>query len=70
MTLTGSAALFSNGAPAAPAPAPGSQPFGRIQEWPAQAPASAPGICDPAPHGRRMARIQFCQGSESRRILH
>ncbi|MEY8800773.1 hypothetical protein AB9K35_10690 [Leisingera sp. XS_AS12] len=70
MTLTGFAALFADGAPSAPAPAPGSHPYSRINDLPAGHPASRPGIADPAPHGRRMSRIQFSQGGESRKLLH
>ena len=70
MTVPGFAALFADGAPAAPAPPPGGQPWERIGDLPAQPPFSSPGITDPAPFGRRMARIQFAAGTEFRPRLH
>lgn len=68
MTPAGFAVLFADGAPAAPAPPPDVQPWQR--DRPAQSPFSSPDINDPAPHGRRMARIQLAAGTEFRPILH
>lgn len=68
MTFSGFAALFSDGAPAAPAPPPGVRPW--EPDMPAHFPFSSPGITDPAPHGRRMARILLAAGTEFRPILH
>lgn len=68
MTRTGFAVLFAVGAPAAPAPPPGVLPWDR--DMPAVPPSSQPDITDPAPHGRRMARIQLSPGTEFRPILH
>ncbi|UWQ52959.1 hypothetical protein [Leisingera caerulea] len=70
MTMTGSAALFADGAPAAPAPPPGGQPWERMGDMPSRAPFSSPDITDPAPFGRRMARIQLAAGTEFRPNLH
>ncbi|MEX0302358.1 MAG: hypothetical protein AB3N24_08050 [Leisingera sp.] len=70
MTVPGFAALFADGAPAAPAPPPGSVPYDRIDDIPARAPFSAPGISDPSPYGRRLARIQFAAGTDFRPTLH
>ena len=70
MSLSIPAALFVDGAPAAPAPPPGSHPYGRINDMPARSPNSAPDISDPAPLGRRMARIQFSSGTDFCPTLH
>ena len=70
MTVPGFAALFADGAPAAPAPPPGGQPWERMGDLPGQSPCSSPDITDPVPHGRRMARIQFARGTEFRPKLH
>ncbi|UWQ23914.1 hypothetical protein K3553_13135 [Leisingera aquaemixtae] len=70
MTIPGSAALYADGAPAAPAPPPGGQPRERMGDLPCGAPFSSPSITVPAPLGRRMARIQFSAGTEFRSKLH
>lgn len=70
MTNPGSAALYADGAPAAPAPPPGGQPWERMGDLPSRAPFSSPDITDPVPFGRRMARIQFTAGTDFRSKLH
>ncbi len=70
MTSSGYSALFADGAPAAPAPPPGTQPWERTRDRPSRAPFSPPDITDPVPFGQRMARIQFFKGTEFRPKLH
>lgn len=68
MTSAGYAVSFSDGAPAAPAPPPGVQPWER--DRPANSPFSSPAITDPVPYGRRMARILLPAGTDFRPNLH
>lgn len=70
MSLPLLAALFADGTPAAPAPPPGSHPYRRIDDLPARAPNTAPGLNAPAPLDRRMARIQFSRVTDFRQTLH
>ncbi|QAX30542.1 hypothetical protein ETW24_14810 [Leisingera sp. NJS204] len=70
MTCYGYSALFADGAPAAPAPPPGTQPWERARDMPSKAPFSSPDITAPAPFGQRMARIQFSNGTDFRPKLH